>query len=75
MDHERADRGGDCPLGQFEGFGLDPSRPTVLYAPTWSPASSLNDLGVELVEQLMTRPINLIVKLHDRSRDPRPRQV
>ena len=28
--------------------GLDPSRPTVLYAPTWSPASSLNAMGVEL---------------------------
>jgi hypothetical protein len=57
----------------LESFGLDPARPTVLYAPTWSPASSLNHLGVELVEQLVTRPINLIVKLHDRSRDLRPR--
>jgi hypothetical protein len=54
------------------GFGLDPSRPTVLYAPTWSPASSLNHLGVDLIERLLARPINLIVKLHDRSRDPRP---
>src|SRR5262249_18653462 len=54
-------------------FGLDPSRPTVLYAPTWSPASSLNHLGVELVERLAQMPINLIVKLHARSRDPRPR--
>jgi len=53
-------------------FGLDPARPTVLYAPTWSPASSLNLLGVELIERLLARPVNLIVKLHDRSRDPRP---
>ena len=30
-------------------LGLPPDRPTVLYAPTWSPASSLNTLGVELV--------------------------
>ena len=30
-------------------LGLDPARPTVLYAPTWSPASSLNAMGVELV--------------------------
>ncbi len=53
-------------------FGLDPSRPTVLYAPTWSPASSLNRMGVEIVERLASQPINVIVKLHDRSRDLRP---
>lgn len=51
---------------------LDPGRPTVLYAPTWSPASSLNTLGEGLVAQLQHLPINLIVKLHDRSRDIRP---
>ena len=50
---------------------LDPGRPTVLYAPTWSPASSLNTMGERLVEQLLALPINLIVKLHDRSRDIR----
>ena len=53
-------------------FGLDPGRPTVLYAPTWSPASSLNLMGVDLVRHLRERPINVIVTLHDRSRDPRP---
>jgi hypothetical protein len=52
---------------------LDPGRPTVLYAPTWSPASSLNAMGIELVEALSRLPVNLIVKLHDRSRDPRAR--
>jgi len=57
----------------LRGMGLDPARPTVLYAPTWSTASSLNQMGVELIELLLARPINLIVKLHDRSRDPRPR--
>jgi hypothetical protein len=56
----------------LRGFGLDPALPTVLYAPTWSPASSLNRMGVELVNQLVQMPINVIVKLHDRSRDPRP---
>ena len=56
-------------LRQFE---LDPSRPTVLYAPTWSPASSLNRLGLALVERLLSLPVNVIVKLHDRSRDARP---
>jgi hypothetical protein len=53
-------------------FGLDPLLPTVLYAPTWSPASSLNRCGVDLIAALTARPLNLIVKLHDRSRDPRP---
>jgi CDP-glycerol glycerophosphotransferase (TagB/SpsB family) len=56
-----------------EGLGLDPSRPTVLYAPTWSPASSLNKFGLELIERLGALPVNLIVKLHDRSRDLRAR--
>lgn len=58
--------------GILAGFGLDPGRPTVLYAPTWSPASSLNAMGLDLVERLAAMPINLVVKLHDRSRDPRP---
>jgi hypothetical protein len=56
----------------LRGFGLDAARPTILYAPTWSPASSLNRMGEELVRRLLQMPINLIVKLHDRSLDPRP---
>ena len=56
------------------GLGLDPAKPTVLYAPTWSPASSLNALGEALLEQLIRAlPVNVIVKLHDRSRDLRQR--
>ena len=55
------------------GLGLDPARPTVLYAPTWSPASSLNALGTELVSALARMPLNVLVKLHDRSRDLRRR--
>ena len=55
----------------LQGFGLDPAKPTVLYAPTWSPASSLNAMGVEVIERLLALPINLVVKLHDRSRDLR----
>lgn len=54
-------------------LGLDPARPTVLYAPTWSPASSLNAFGEDLVRRLLDRPINVLVKLHDRSRDLRER--
>ena len=53
-------------------LGLDPGRPTVLYAPTWSAASSINRLGVDFIERLVDGPWNVIVKLHDRLRDPRP---
>jgi hypothetical protein len=53
-------------------LGLDSSRPTILYAPTWSPASSLNAMGVELLQALARMPVNVIMKLHDRSRDLRP---
>lgn len=52
-------------------LGLDPSRPTILYAPTWSAASSINRLGVEFIERLLDGPWNTVVKLHDRLRDPR----
>jgi CDP-glycerol glycerophosphotransferase (TagB/SpsB family) len=51
--------------------GLDPSLPTALYAPTWSPSSSLNRLGLPFLEALVQLPLNVIVKLHDRSRDER----
>jgi hypothetical protein len=57
----------------LESLGLDPSRPTVLYAPTWSPASSLNAMGIDLIRGLQPTGVNLIVKLHDRSRDVRAR--
>ena len=55
----------------LQGLGLDPAKRTVLYAPTWSPASSLNAIGVELLEALGHMPVNVIMKLHDRSRDVR----
>jgi hypothetical protein len=57
--------------GVLEPLGLDPARPTVLYAPTWSPASSLNAMGAQLIPRLLAAGVNLIVKLHDRSRDLR----
>jgi CDP-Glycerol:Poly(glycerophosphate) glycerophosphotransferase len=57
----------------LRSLGLDPLRPTVLYAPTWSPASSLNAFGAGLVEALGRMPVNVIMKLHDRSRDLRER--
>src|SRR5262249_33076900 len=42
-------------------IGLSPARPTVLYAPTWSPASSLNRMGIDLIKRLQRLPINVIV--------------
>jgi glycosyltransferase involved in cell wall biosynthesis len=50
-------------------LGLDPSAPTVLYAPTWSPDSSLNASGESIVASLARLGGNVIVKLHDRSYD------
>ena len=50
-------------------IGIDPSRPTILYGPTWSPYSSLNTIGEELVRRLIEAGYAVIVKLHDRSRD------
>jgi hypothetical protein len=51
-------------------LGLDPSAPTVLYAPTWSPYSSLHSMGIEVITGLSKLGINVLVKLHDRSYDP-----
>ena len=51
------------------GLGLDARRPTVLYAPTWSPYSSLNRIGTELPPALEAAGCNVIIKLHDRSLD------
>jgi hypothetical protein len=57
----------------LESLHLDAALPTVLYAPTWSPASSLNAMGLQLIPRLLETGANLIVKLHDRSRDMRSR--
>lgn len=54
-------------------IGIDPARRTVLYGPTWSPYSSLNTIGEELVKSLIAAGYAVIVKLHDRSRDPQYR--
>jgi len=56
-----------------QSLGLDPDVPTVLYAPTWSPHSSLNAFGSAVIEALPRLGLNLIVKLHDRSYEPTER--
>jgi glycosyltransferase involved in cell wall biosynthesis len=50
-------------------LGLHPEVPTVLYAPTWSPHSSLAFSGEALVKALASLDVNVIIKLHDRSLD------
>ena len=54
----------------LNSLGIDPASRTVLYAPTWSPYSSLNTMGEELVTRLSDAGYRVIVKLHDRSRSP-----
>jgi hypothetical protein len=54
-------------------LGLNPDRPTALYAPTYSPASSLHLAGEHIIQALAAAGLNVIVKLHDRSLDPDPR--
>ena len=49
-------------------LGIDPSRKTVLYAPTWSRYSSVATMGEEIVKRLGAAGYAVIVKLHDRSR-------
>lgn len=54
-------------------LGLRDGRETVLYAPTYSEASSLHLAGEAIVRALAGAGLNVIVKLHDRSLDPDPR--
>ena len=57
----------------LRSLGIDASRRTVLYAPTWTPYASLNAMGEELVTELGRAGFCVIVKLHDNSRDSDPR--
>ena len=50
-------------------FGLQNERRTALYAPTYSPASSLHATGEAIIQTLADAGLNVIVKLHDRSLD------
>jgi GT2 family glycosyltransferase len=63
--------------GEYDGrairvaLGLDTARPTALYAPTWSPASSLNLAGEAIITTLADSGWSVIVKLHSLSLDAR----
>jgi len=49
------------------GQGLNPARPSVLYAPTWTPYSSLNAIGEEVIRGLVDAGYTVLVKPHDHS--------
>ena len=53
----------------LEVHGIDPGRPTVLYAPTWTPFSSLNAMGEEVIAGLLRGGYQVLVKLHENSLD------
>jgi hypothetical protein len=55
-----------------ERLGLEMHRPTAIYAPTWSPASSLHVAGEAIVASLVDTGWNVIIKPHARSFDPDP---
>ena len=54
-------------------LGFHRRVPTVIYAPTWSPYSSLNTMGEEIIDRIAAEGLQVIVKLHDRSYDRRAR--
>jgi hypothetical protein len=70
---DRLARGGYDAAAIRASLGLEPGRPAVLYAPTYSEASSLHLAGEGIVRSLANGGFNVIVKLHDRSLDPDPR--
>jgi hypothetical protein len=53
----------------LEELLLDPRQPVVIYAPTWSPYSSLNTSGEAVIDGIAAEGVQVIVKLHDRSYD------
>ena len=54
-------------------LGIRNNQPVALYAPTYSPASSLHLAGEDIVRALASAGFNVVVKLHDRSFDTDPR--
>jgi choline kinase len=53
-------------------IGLDPSRPTILFAPTGSLHNAMETMGLDVVRAIGTDGRwNLVVKLHDHPKDTR----
>ena len=61
------------PASVRRSLGLSPAVETILYAPTFSTASSLHLAGEAIVRALLETGRNVIVKLHDRSATPHPK--
>jgi CDP-glycerol glycerophosphotransferase len=70
---DRLASGGFDPPAIRAALGLDHGRPVVLYAPTYSEASSLHIAGEAIVRALVDAGFSVVVKLHDRSLDADPR--
>lgn len=70
---DRLAAGGYDAVAIRAGMPLAAGRPTALYAPTYSAASSLHLAGEDIVRALVRAGFNVIVKLHDRSLDADPR--
>ena len=51
----------------LRSLGLDPAKPSVLYAPTWSRYSSLEVMGEAVIRALLAAGFTVLVKLHDRA--------
>ncbi len=50
----------------LEGLELDPSRPTILFAPTGEKYNALDSMGVEVIWRIAQNPSwNLLIKPHD----------
>jgi CDP-glycerol glycerophosphotransferase (TagB/SpsB family) len=49
---------------------MDPTRTTVMYAPTWTRFSSLNAMGEAVIAGLVRAGYRVLVKLHENSLDP-----
>jgi CDP-glycerol glycerophosphotransferase (TagB/SpsB family) len=62
-----------APAKVRRSLGLPPALETILYAPTFSTASSLHRAGEAIVAALLDTGRNVIVKLHDRSATPHPK--
>jgi len=56
----------------LRGLGLDPELKTVIYAPAWDPGCSLRTSGLAIARTLLDLgDVNVIVKLHPVSMEPR----
>lgn len=56
----------------MNNLGLNPNLKTVIYAPAWDPGGSLRLYGIQVVKELLEiENINVIIKLHPVSLEPR----